>query len=194
MQSLGHMTTDVAQLVFGGFWRRLGAMIADAVVFLPLLPLTRWLQHHYRFYDCYAIGPWVLIDIAYFVWLVSRFGGTPGKLLFGLRVVRADGSPIGFQRAMLRQAPELILWLACAVAIGIPLAAMSDADYLEFSADPHRYKALEALAPAWYEPVYFLYATWVYGEVLVLLTNKKRRALHDFLAGSVVIRTRANVA
>jgi len=34
-----------------------------------------------------------------------------------------------------------------------------------------------------------LYAVWVYGELIVLLTNKKRRALHDFLAGTVVIRS-----
>jgi uncharacterized RDD family membrane protein YckC len=28
----------------------------------------------------------------------------------------------------------------------------------------------------------------LYSEFIVLLTNKKRRALHDFMAGTVVIR------
>ncbi|WP_233080719.1 hypothetical protein [Rheinheimera soli] len=29
---------------------------------------------------------------------------------------------------------------------------------------------------------------WIWSEFLVMLTNKKRRALHDFMAGTVVIR------
>jgi uncharacterized RDD family membrane protein YckC len=31
-------------------------------------------------------------------------------------------------------------------------------------------------------------AVWVYSEFAVLLTNRKRRAIHDFMAGMVVIR------
>jgi len=30
---------------------------------------------------------------------------------------------------------------------------------------------------------------WFLAEVLTMLTNEKRRALHDFIAGTVVIRT-----
>jgi uncharacterized RDD family membrane protein YckC len=36
----------------------------------------------------------------------------------------------------------------------------------------------------------FLILTFIvcdYGEIIVLLTNKKRRAIHDFVAGTVVI-------
>jgi hypothetical protein len=32
-------------------------------------------------------------------------------------------------------------------------------------------------------------ALWFFAEVLTMLTNEKRRALHDFIAGTVVIRT-----
>lgn len=30
---------------------------------------------------------------------------------------------------------------------------------------------------------------WFVAEVLTMLTNEKRRALHDFIAGTVVVRT-----
>jgi hypothetical protein len=30
---------------------------------------------------------------------------------------------------------------------------------------------------------------WFFAEVLTMLTNRKRRALHDFIAGTVVVRT-----
>ena len=32
-------------------------------------------------------------------------------------------------------------------------------------------------------------ALWFFAEVLTMLTNEKRRALHDFIAGTVVVRT-----
>ena len=32
-------------------------------------------------------------------------------------------------------------------------------------------------------------ALWFLAEVLTMLTNEKRRALHDFIAGTVVVRT-----
>jgi hypothetical protein len=51
------------------------------------------------------------------------------------------------------------------------------------------YLVLEAGTPAWYQPVQIAGSVWLYSEFLVLLTNKKRRALHYFMAGTVVIRT-----
>ena len=35
---------------------------------------------------------------------------------------------------------------------------------------------------------------WFFAEVITMLTNQKRRALHDFIAGTVVIRTNAQHA
>jgi uncharacterized RDD family membrane protein YckC len=31
---------------------------------------------------------------------------------------------------------------------------------------------------------------WIWIELIVMLTNRRRRALHDFIAGTVVIRRR----
>jgi len=46
---------------------------------------------------------------------------------------------------------------------------------------------LAQLTPAWYKPVLILENIWVWSEFIVMMTNKKRRALHDFLAGTLVI-------
>jgi hypothetical protein len=51
-----------------------------------------------------------------------------------------------------------------------------------------RFKHLKEPAPAWYQPVQIAGSVCVWSEFVVLLTNKKRRALHDFLARTVVIR------
>jgi len=165
-------------------------MLVDGLIWLPLALVIVWGELEYRLFDVYALIPLVIVNVGYNVALVAQFGGTPGKLLLRLRVRRTAGSAIGFGRALLRHAPELLLWTASAAALSIPLLTMSDEHYQELL--PHfltqRRAQLEALAPAWYRPTQMLYIVWVYAEFIVLLTNRKRRALHDFLAGTVVVR------
>lgn len=50
-----------------------------------------------------------------------------------------------------------------------------------------RTKRMIELAPSWYRPLQWVQNAWVWGELIVLLTNRKRRALHDFIAGTVVV-------
>jgi len=164
-------------------------MLVDALIWLPLTLVIVWGELEYRLFDVYALIPLIIVNVGYNVALVARFGGTPGKLLLRLRIKRTDGSTIGFGKALLRHAPELALWTASAAALSIPLLTMSDEHYQELL--PHltqRHTQLEALAPVWYRPTQMLYMVWVYAEFIVLLTNRKRRALHDFLAGTVVVR------
>ena len=50
------------------------------------------------------------------------------------------------------------------------------------------------LAPSWYKPIEVLFNIWTWGELIVLLTNRKRRALHDFIAGTVVVHATPDAA
>ena len=74
------------------------------------------------------------------------------------------------------------------VALCIPLFAISDDDYAALVVSlSDRTRYLQTNAPNWYWPVYAIYTIWFWGELVVPLTNRKRRALHDFLAGTVVV-------
>ena len=53
----------------------------------------------------------LLVDFIYNVVLVARFGGTPGKLMLGLRIIPANGTPIGTAVAFKRWTPILGLSL-----------------------------------------------------------------------------------
>jgi len=72
-----------------------------------------------------VLGPYYLfstiITILYFTYFHGSIGQTPGKMLCGLKVVRVDGEPLGFARALLRWAGYLpsslvfglgFLWIA----------------------------------------------------------------------------------
>ena len=74
------------------------------------------------------------------------------------------------------------------IALIIPIFHMSDAEYHSL-AFMERTKRMIELAPSWYRPLRWIQTAWVWGELIVLLTNRKRRALHDFIAGTVVVQT-----
>ena len=118
-------------------------------------------------------------------------GGTPGKRLMGLQIRRLDGDPVQFREALLRYLPEALLTTALSVAALQAVLAMSDSQYLSLGF-LERSKQLDAMAPAWSRPVNWVNQAWMWSELIVLMTNKKRRALHDFIAGTVVIRQASN--
>lgn len=66
----------------------------------------------------------ILFIIAYNAGFVERFGATPGKLLLRLRVVRANGEPLGPGRAFARAFAELLSYGIC--YIGYFLALFND--------------------------------------------------------------------
>lgn len=103
----------------GGFWLRYMALAADLVILLLLLaifvvlgfltlsagatggreiPLLRQIR---------IILPVLLplglaLMLAYFTFFHGTWGQTIGKMIFGLRVVRTDGQPLSFARALAR--------------------------------------------------------------------------------------------
>jgi uncharacterized RDD family membrane protein YckC len=60
-----------------------------------------------RFYALF-LSTFLPLRLAYFVGFHAGLGATPGKLLFGLRVVRVDGVPLTFPRALFRFLAELV--------------------------------------------------------------------------------------
>jgi len=66
-----------------------------------------------------------LISVAYLVFFWARSGATPGKRVFGLRVIRADGvRPLGLGRALVR----VLGYMACSMTlcIGFLMVAFSE--------------------------------------------------------------------
>ena len=178
---------DTDQIQYGGFWRRFAALLLDGLVLVPVSVPDVLLSHRYRLFSVYYLVPRALFGLFYGVYLVRRYGGTPGKLIMSLRIRRVSGEAVGYREAFLRYAPEFLFSLLLSIALIMPTLQMTDAQYhaLSFA---ERSKRLFDLAPGWFRPVWILQQVWMWGEFIVLLTNRKRRALHDFIAGTVVVR------
>jgi uncharacterized RDD family membrane protein YckC len=178
-------------MAYAGFWRRLTAFAIDMLVFLP----PYWLHEQAtRVSPLVALVAVLAINVAGMTYVIgchARWGQTIGKMVLGIRVVQVDGAPVTVRQALLRSAVDLAF-----VLVGIPSTAyvlltwsgpewgtMTDLDRnaLVVDQDPlNRYS-------------FALETAWQASEFVVLLFNAKRRALHDFIAGTVVVRSRGEV-
>ena len=79
----------------------------------------------------------------------------------------------------------MVLAFLGAVSLFVALAAISDADYYG-DGWVQGTQNIHALKPPWLGWTTTADQIWIWSEVIVMLFNKKRRALHDFIAGTVV--------
>lgn len=130
-----------------------------------------------------------IITVEALAWLVytivmhARFGQTAGKRVTKVRVVdfRTEG-PISWWQACLRESLAAVLTLTL---LGYEVFALLTGNV---TAQNFRSGALEAWNPS-FGLLLWLPLLWFCAEVATMLTNEKRRALHDFIAGTVVVRT-----
>ncbi len=174
---------------YASFWRRLGASLFDIAVLLPATFVTIKLDGHSQSAAVTGIVLNAALYHAYTLSLTFRYGGTLGKLAIGIRVAPVGGGPLTWRHVWLRSIVDLAASSVLALGAVIGLWRVSFATYaaLEWS---HRPALLEAAVPwlAWGNTFYF---AWLGSEFVIVLLNRRRRALHDFIAGTVVVVAKA---
>jgi uncharacterized RDD family membrane protein YckC len=118
----------------------------------------------------------------YTVLLHARYGQTIGKMVTKVRVVdfRTE-SKISIRQAWLREGIPLLLSVG-GVIYEISLILNGRLTSTTIASD-------QLFNDRWYWLANSVPLLWFAAEVLTMLTNRKRRALHDFIAGTVVVRT-----
>lgn len=169
---------------YAGFGPRFAALWLDALIAAPIPLLLFWVPASHYFLLYYLV-PNFVFQALYEVYLVGRWGGTPGKLIMGLRILNMKGNPVSYREAFWRAAPDLLFSLLGSLALYAASLQMTDSHFREMPF-LSRLDYLAQVSPSWYRPLNILQGVWNWGELVVLLTNRKRRALHDFLAGTVV--------
>jgi uncharacterized RDD family membrane protein YckC len=181
---------DANPLRYSGAWSRLGALLLDGVIILPLLVLVFGGNRHYRLFPLYYFFPHDMFALFYSVYIVRRFGGTPGKLIVGLRIRKLDGAPVGYREAFFRFLPWWLSALPGSIAMIAVCSHMSDTDFYSLNhvlSVSERTRRLIELDPSWVRPLRTVQNLWILADVIVFFCNRERRALHDFIAGTVVI-------
>src|SRR3954463_7804000 len=175
-------------MIYAGFWPRFAALLLDSLIVDPVFLLVWWGGEHWRLFNLYYFLPGLAFGLFYSVYLVRRFGGTPGKRLMKVLIRKVDGSPVGYREALLRYLPEFVLGATSGIASIVAVLHLTDAEYSATSSFMERSLLVTSAQPGWAGPVTVVSSVWIWGELIVLMTNRKRRALHDFIAGTVVVR------
>jgi uncharacterized RDD family membrane protein YckC len=162
---------------YSTFWPRFWEGSADALIFWPLTVLTTALGLYWRT-PAMVVGTLLVQNGAqwiYSVWMHGKYGQTVGKMVCKVRILDAKTEkPITYWQAFLRDAVPIAFTVA----------------YL-----PSQIRTvLHPVAKGVTKPDMLfvsIFMIWFIIEVVTMLTNDKRQALHDFIAGTVVVRTTA---
>jgi uncharacterized RDD family membrane protein YckC len=174
-------------LIYAGFVPRVIAGVVDWMITLTAAKLFLFLRSNsLNAYLEVTIFGFVFFRL-YHVFFVALWGQTPGKMIARIHVVRLDGSPVGWIHAILRNSVEtliaaVIYYYEIHAALSIPPADFAAAMIEK------REALMSALIPA--QTFKFLNGAskyYVRSEYVVMWLNKRKRAIHDYLAGTVVI-------
>jgi uncharacterized RDD family membrane protein YckC len=169
---------------YAGFWPRLFANLVDTVVGIPFIVLA-WPGVLSKNASLFLVIPAFAVGTGYIVIMNALWGQTIGKMAARIRIVTVSGARIGWREALLRDAVSIgfgIISTAAHVAtlLNVPASTWSE-DWVQQA------QLLSAAEPTWGPAATAVMNVWFWGELIVLLFNRKRRALHDFIAGTVVI-------
>lgn len=184
------LTIDgIHESLYAGFWIRFGSLLLDILIISPVIFLSLYINGLSKNAYYYTVLPILIFHFWYNIYLVQKNGGTPGKLLSGIKILKTDGTDLTWREAILRHIVDFGLTIFFAIITIIALSH-SDTEYYE---SLNRMKKTEYLTTLL--PIYFTFYTWTsniwtWGELIVLLLNKRKRALHDFIAETVIVRTK----
>ena len=172
--------------VYAGFGRRLGAVFIDLLILAPTIVLFTYLDGLGMEAAIASIVISTILYSLYSIYFHYKFGATLGKMAVDIKVTLPNGSKIGFKHALLRSSVDLVYALLTSTAHVIALTKVNSELYFDANWQ-ERILQLTALLPAWAKTSEWLFQLWFWSEFIVLLLNKRKRALHDFIAGTVVI-------
>jgi uncharacterized RDD family membrane protein YckC len=154
--------------------KRFWASILDTLVFLPLIFLDELITVNQPVSILIWQASISLLGYSYSIIMHYQYGQTLGKMLTGVKVLHvSESKSLTLKQVVLRDSIPMPIDVAGLIYFASLLKQDLSADNLITS-----YEELTTI-------VAFV---WVFLELSTMVTNQRRRALHDFVAKTVVIR------
>jgi uncharacterized RDD family membrane protein YckC len=153
---------------------RFCAIILDIILLLPLGIIAELIKSA-EFSQETKFALFLALNLAqtfYVIVMHGLFGQTVGKMLMKVKVLDVSESAIKFRQAVIRDLPQLLFTIGSFIFL-YPLSP----DQIDPNSPDY-----------WKNPIFVLMFVWGVSDALAVLTNDKRRALHDYLAGTVVVK------
>ncbi|MBP8084400.1 MAG: RDD family protein [Spirochaetes bacterium] len=171
---------------YAGFLNRFFANVIDsaifAVIFIPVFHLLKMNQHY--LFGLMLIS--FIITPIYFIYFHAKSGATPGKSIIGLKVVKLDFTDITLKYSILRSSGDILFSIMNLIWLAITIGNYYSNE--QVTSEKFTYNDFITLfGSLYFVAIRFMERIWFWSEVAFVLTNSKKRAIHDFIAGTVVV-------
>jgi len=184
------LTIDgLRESLYAGFWIRFGSLLLDILIISPVIFILLYLNGLSKNVYYYTVIPTLIFHFWYNIYLVQKNGGTPGKLISGITILKTDGTDLTWREAILRHIVSFALTIFLSI-ITIIAISHSDTEYYQSLNWMTKQQYLMTLLPVYFTLYTWTSNIWTYSELFVLLFNKRKRALHDFIAETVIVKTK----
>ena len=180
--------SGITESIYAGFWIRVWAQILDTVFVLPVLFLILYINGLGKNMYFYTLLPNLLFILWYNVYLPQKNGGTPGKTMAWITIIRLDGNYISWKEAALLYVVLFSLSTLNIIMISCNVLKANDTLFMSLGW-LKRSQYLMSFSPIFFKLTSWLTNLWFVGEYVVLLINKRKRSISDFIAGTVVVKT-----
>ncbi|MFI4962891.1 MAG: RDD family protein [Legionellales bacterium] len=163
------------------FWRRLWAGAIDSTVFWPLSFVYKWVWTTFQDRPVLLLFWFIFSSTAFHIYSIifhGIYGQTLGKMAVNVKAFDISGNKLTMLQAFRRDMIPLFLF---SISLAID--------------GPKILHGIYPQNPAFLKINFFFFLTlltgmgWYLAELVTMFTNNKRRAIHDYIAGSVVIKT-----
>jgi len=167
------------------FWPRLWTPSIDMVLLWPLRIAVLWILSLNK---GIVLGSIVLVfqemaNWSYKIGMQAKYGQTVGKMVCKVKIVDAiTEMPITFKQAFMRNVIPLALGLYFPIKGIYMISQGVKYENAKLLLDMHNPFQVVILV---------LSSCWGLADIITMFTDKKWRALHDIIAGTVVVRTNA---
>lgn len=178
----------IEENVYAGFWIRLAAKVIDLIILLPVVGLVFYINSISKSASMNVLIPNLLFGLAFEVVLVKIYGGTPGKLILGLKIIQKNSDPVDWKTSFYRYSIEFTLAVLTAYVMFLTLNMIDDNTYASLGF-LKRSQVLSTINPIPMQIQSWANTAWLIIGAIVLVSNSRKRSAHDFIAGTVVIKS-----
>ena len=182
-QHVGARENEMIDQKYRTFGKRFCAGFVDGLVLLPISLLTNWIWAHHGGIPIILLASFHLgtsvIYYAYNIYFLGKYGQTLGKMALKITVLDvSEQQHVTYLQAFKRDAVPLAVTV---MILPYELYQIITGRFYLLHPGTMPDKASMVLA--------FVFMGWFLMEIITMMFSSKRRALHDFIAGSVVVRT-----
>lgn len=179
---------DINEDVYAGFWVRVAAKLIDFIILLPVIGLVLYVSGISKSANLYIMIPNLLFSFAFEVLLVRIYGGTPGKLIMGLKIIQKNSDNMDWKASVYRYSVEFIIAIFGVFVMFLTLNLIDDSTYASLGF-VERSQLMSRINPIPMQLQSWTSSVWSIIGAIVLISNSRKRATHDFIAGTVVIKS-----